>query len=113
MKDADIAWCTHQLQGITRQDDMTDLALLIATMSSRAEIQEFLTDLLGEQKVKSGKIQGFISSCLERFVARDHEVAYRKDKNQDKPTPAAKKKSGLSKNLLNLNFTRFKERTKM
>ena len=81
MKDSDIQWCTSQLKSLTLQDDITpDLALLLGGMGERSEVSDFLEDLLGPEKVRGSQAQNFITSCLERFGARDNEVVYRKEK---------------------------------
>ena len=96
MKERDLKWCTQELCRLTNQEeDVTqDLALLIGGISSRGELLEFLTDLIGEGKTKGTKVQNFISSCLERFGARDDEVVYRKEKFEEK----SEKKCGKQKN---------------
>ena len=105
MKDQDVSWCVSRLSALTLQDEdvSRDLALLIGGMTSRGEIAEFLTDLMGENKTKGSKVQNFISDCLERFGARDDEVAYRKGKIGDLPTgkkPAKQKTKATFENIL-------------
>ena len=57
-----------------------------------------MRDLVGEEKVRGSQVQNFIVGCLERFGARDDEVAYRKEKfdaKKTKPEKQTKNKSAF------------------
>lgn len=104
MKDEDLAWCSAQLNTLTLTEEVSgDLAVIIGEMASRDEITEFMTDLLGKGRARSSKVQNFISGCLERFGARDDEVAYRKEKFDEgvkkggKPSGSGKQKKQTPK----------------
>eukprot|EP00116_Pleurobrachia_bachei_P017583 sb/3477845/ len=97
MKDEDVRWCTLQLRALTLQDELSDeLSMLLAQMSCREDMQDFMTDLLGDQKSKSSRVQNFLTSCLERFGAHDSETTYRKDKTGGSQQPKGNKKKKKS-----------------